>query len=703
MPASNRREQRRWVAAGSLVVLAALQGGQAQADKQFPTPPWAFLSSEQTALAASLGIPAAFEALLPGGPTMRFVLIPPGPFKRGSWRHADTPVHGVTIRRPYYLGIHEVTNRQFRAMVPGHPPPSDVEARAPSGWREALAAPDNPAVWVSHADALRYAEWMTGQARVEWARSREVSLRFRLPSEAEWERAACAGRDGVRYPWGDVGEVSGRVPANLLDECGLARLGLEGWWADNACPDDGHALTSPVGGYAASAWGLYDMIGNVRELCADFYGLYGLGDRWDPTGPGESLALTLLEPPAVRGAIAYLDYQRGPAELVPGRTTVTRGGSWACILADESCAARGVLPQGRSDDRTGFRLVASLPADLAAFPPTAAQAAQADAAVRWNLPSEFTNALGQRFLLVPDGEGTLGSNADEQSLVLQEAWHEVVKTHGDGALTAEDREEARRALGREEARIRVQIARPYYLQSTEIVCRVPAWGVWEDGRLMGLQAVGAGVYSRRHWNAMERPRFATAPAAHSARSGGDLVLGIQQLNNDTPAALHGAPAGVSYRLPFEVEWEYACRAGTTTTYSFGDAVRLDQVLYRHSTGQEGGSGGLQEPASWIVAQYPPNPFGLHDMHGGMWELCADRYSEDMPPARMAQVLLMWDPGSPPALPAPDGNMYFPAVRGGSWRSRPSELRSASRRSGPSAVSTIDPSWLIGARLAATVR
>lgn len=684
-------------------MLAALRGGQAQAENQYPTPAWAVVSSEQIALAAALGIPVAFEALLPGGPTMRFVLVPPGLFQRGSWLHADTPVHGVTLRRPYYLGIHEVTNRQVRVMEPDHPPPLRREQGLTSTWRADFAMADHPAVWVRRDDACRFAEWMTSHAEVEWARSRGLDLGFRLPTESEWERAACAGRDGVRYPWGELGEVDGKVPANLLDARGLARLGLDGWWGENACPDDGHALTSPVGDYGASAWGLYDMIGNVSEMCADFYGLYGLGDRWDPTGPEESLALTLLELPAVTGASTYLDHRRGPGGLVPSRATVTRGGSWASILADESCAARGVLPIGRSDDQTGFRLVASLPADFVSFPPTAAQAAQADAARRWNLPAEFTNALGQRFLLVPDGDGLLGSTADEQLLVLQEAWHEYLKTHGDGALSTEEREEARRALGREEARIRVQIVKPYYLQSTELTCQVPRWGVWEDGRLMGLQEVGGGVYSRSHWSGMERPRVTTAPAAHSAGSGGNLMLGIQQLNNDTPAARHGAPAGVTYRLPFEVEWEYACRAGTTSMYSFGDAIDLDKVLYRHSTSQEGSSEAREERDPWIVAQYPPNPFGLHDMHGGMWELCADRYTEDLPPARMSHLPLIWDPGSPPTPSASDGIMYYPAVRGGSWRSRPSELRSASRRSGPSSVWTIKGGWLIGARLAAIVR
>ncbi|MEM9452270.1 MAG: formylglycine-generating enzyme family protein, partial [Cyanobacteria bacterium P01_E01_bin.6] len=111
-----------------------------------------------------------------------------------------------------------------------------------------------------------------------------------------------------------------------------------------------------------------------------------------------------------------------------------------------------------------------------------------------------------------------------------------------------------------------------------------------------------------------------------------------------------------YRLPSEAEWEYTCRAGTTTAYSFGDSITKDQASFNENIRQ-----------ITPVGNYPPNSFGLYDMHGNVFEWCQD----------------IWHPnyeGAPT-----NGNAWVTGgddnsrvLRGGSWVSFPGYCRSAYR-------------------------
>lgn len=124
------------------------------------------------------------------------------------------------------------------------------------------------------------------------------------------------------------------------------------------------------------------------------------------------------------------------------------------------------------------------------------------------------------------------------------------------------------------------------------------------------------------------------------------------------------------RLPTEAEWEYCCRAGTTTDYSFGDEARAD--------GDEGNIATLLDPYGWHtgnaagndppVGALKPNPWGLYDMHGYLRELCADAWHDSYENA----------PADGSAWVEENSDPKEVVVRGGSWKDRYDALRSASR-------------------------
>lgn len=132
-----------------------------------------------------------------------------------------------------------------------------------------------------------------------------------------------------------------------------------------------------------------------------------------------------------------------------------------------------------------------------------------------------------------------------------------------------------------------------------------------------------------------------------------------------------AQTGHFYRLPTEAEWEYACRAGTTTAYSFGDAKIDDYAWYYENANEK-----YQK-----VGKKKPNPFGLYDMHGNVMEWCIDQYIPDY----FAQIQ------AHPANPIIKARKRYPrSVRGGGWDDDAQQLRSAARRGSDKSWKQQDP-------------
>ena len=127
--------------------------------------------------------------------------------------------------------------------------------------------------------------------------------------------------------------------------------------------------------------------------------------------------------------------------------------------------------------------------------------------------------------------------------------------------------------------------------------------------------------------------------------------------------------GLEYRLPSEAEWEYACRAGTKTPFHFGKTINSNLANYDGNYTYAAEAEGEARGQTTKVGSFPPNAFGLYDMHGNVWEWCSDSWHDNYNSAPSdGSIWLANDKDFP----------HLPLLRGGSWNNSPDNCRSASR-------------------------
>jgi formylglycine-generating enzyme required for sulfatase activity len=230
-------------------------------------------------------------------------------------------------------------------------------------------------------------------------------------------------------------------------------------------------------------------------------------------------------------------------------------------------------------------------------------------------PKTLTNSVGMAFVLIPAEKFMMGSPADEAGHRTNEGpVHEVV------------------------------IGNPFYL-----------------GVHLVTQAQYLAVMGKN-------------PSRFSASEGGGPEHPVESVSWEDAVAFcrklserpEEAAAGRRYRLPTEAEWEYAARAGTTTPFAFGESFGATQgnfnAAYPYGDIEPGAGVGRTTP----VTRYPASAWGLHDMHGNVWEWCADWYSEGY-----YSTLPLRDPPGPV-----EGR--FRVLRGGSWKNHATACRAAYR-------------------------
>ena len=273
----------------------------------------------------------AFAQQIIGQDGAKMVLIPAGEFQMGSDDSAENnekPVHTVYVDA-FYMDKYEVTNAQFKAFVDANPQWQKDKIDERFAWA---------GMYLSHWDGNNYprgksnhpvtdVSWYAAMAYAQWAGKR-------LPTEAEWEKAARGGLDGKTYPWGN--SAPDGTQCNFADVT-LANLNLDSidWRDDNV--NDGHASTAPVDSYPANGYGLHNMAGNVWEWCLD---------EWDAAFYRRS---------PHRNPVAGGWVGDGFAEVQTHNERVLRGGSWSNVTQVMRVATRYGDSPTLTIFNTGFR------------------------------------------------------------------------------------------------------------------------------------------------------------------------------------------------------------------------------------------------------------------------------------------------------------------------------------------------------------
>jgi formylglycine-generating enzyme required for sulfatase activity/serine/threonine protein kinase len=638
-PASDKAGWQGWPADGPQPAIAPFSFAQAK--------------KHQEEWAAYLNVPVEYSNSF----GMKFRLVPPGEFLMGGtaeilartrkehplddkhWQdclQSEGPQHTVAISQPFFIGVGEVTQNEYLA-IRGQSP-SYFTALGPVK-EDADAVGDidttkSPVEGVSWYDAIDLCTELNQKESLQTTYSRTGELvsplareGYRLPTEAEWEYACRAGTTTL-FSNGD-------------DE---QKLKLAGWFAVNSggIPHAGLQLQ-------ANAFGLHDMHGNVWEWCfdgwtIDYYKQLAPTLAIDPLG-----ATSVLKRHVVRGGDCFPSaiYCRSSIRL--SHDAWDRKKYLGVRIALTVEAVRQLIKarpaEGPTEGWHGWPKGAPPPA-IAPFSAHEALQHQMAWAEFLKVPVEHTSSCGLRFRLIPPGEYRRGSTAAQVKAQL--------------ATCDPNDKPSVNDIRSQMPQHTVVLTKPYYVGVTEVT----------------------------------QKQFETVcgsnPSFFSAKKGGSKsVVGDQDTNNHpvesvtwkeatefclrlTPADLAPTNQGATltasplqmangYRLLSDAEWEFACRAGTSTLFSNGDQTSdLPRAAW---------FGKDPDGPTKAVALLQPNPFGLYDMHGNVWEWVQDAWESEFNPEWVVR---------PAINPSSRVMGVMRVMRSGDWRIPASSCRSAFR-------------------------
>ena len=593
----------------------------------------------------------------------------------------------MEISKPFLIGKYDVTVGQFKQFVSetGYKTVAETQGwgwgydnskkhwtkKNGLSWRNPgfQVYDDYPVTMVCHVDAEAFCNWLS---------SRD-GRRYSIPTEAQWEYSARGGRNDERFPWGN--DYPDGKKLNLADRSCVAP------WADRSI-DDEYSFTSPVGAYEPNGFRLYDMVGNVWQLCSDYFDSKEYKKKAgtvsvDPSGPrtaktrvvrGGSWAFDACE---ARNAFRFGIDPKLCADMTGFRVVTTpdsRDKDLVTVNPDFNLVApmtdeqvNAIFQQVRELVHSGKRLKASNLVDRIPEVQGVSKGCMEDTsgfvknvlrALIDDTPNKsvesFTNSLGMRMMRIPEGSFVMGSSEADI------AWAMTVLARGQPL-----------SLENEYPFHKVRISKPFFMDATPVTVEQFKAFVDDTGYITDAEEDNGGeVFD------IKNNRF-TQKVGSSWREPGWRIEPNQPVTmvtyNDAVAFCEwlSAKERAPYKLPTEAQWEYAARGGLPMApFPWGDQL---------ADGRRANYADKNTDFEWRdrdvddgyknvapVGSYEPNGFGLYDMAGNALQWVRDFYQEDY--YRYAPEI---DPEGP-------GQGENRVMKGGDWTSSPVSLRCAFR-------------------------
>ena len=556
---------------------------------------------------------------------LEMIWVEPGTFTMGQVGVTNAePEHNVTLTKGFYLGKYEVTQAQYEAVMTGN---TDSLSATPSNWPN---NPDRPVEQVSHDDIQKFLTRLNSQQ----AGNIPEGWAYVLPTDAQWEYACRAGTT-TAYSWGAT----------------IASSNANYSWDGGANDGNDFKQTRDVGLYDANPWGFFDMHGNVWEWTADWYAAYSSGAQNDPEGPAG------------------------------GSNRVLRGGSWNNTGAPLRSAYRHNLSPNPRNNSIGFRVgFQQLPADVAS--PEMQILGDANITqlqgVAWVDPGVEAHDVRDGNL---SGDVTVSGSVDVNTTGTYTLTYTVSDAAGNQATLTRTVNVGTPATYASDLNASVALEMIWVEPGTFTMGQVGVTNAEPEHNVTLTQGFYLGKYevTQAQYEAVMKGNtdgLSATPSQYGGNPGrpvekvshDDIQKFLTRLNEQQAGNI---PEGWAYVLPTEAQWEYACREGTTTAYSWGDSISADNANYSSS--------GYSQTRD--VGLYDANPWGFFDMHGNVWEWTADWYAAYSSGAQT-------DPMGPAS-----GSTRV--LRGGSWYLSGGDLRSAYHFSSSPSTRLFDIGFRLG--------